>query len=531
MRDKGSLMADNLLADTASVPPGDAHVPPPETATAREAAVPLSNSSNWWRVADAFVLLVWVCITNFTLRYHEKWADEAQAWLIARDLPLRTIWFHELRYEGTPGLWHTILWIAQHVFHAGYGAIGYIGLAGATAGAALLIFKAPFPRYIRWPLAFTYFMVYQYAVIARPYTLLPLLAFAAAMLFKDIQHPERMTVVLVLLANLSLHGTIIAGCIGFCYLLEAVQSWRNLDQPLRNRYIISVTMMMLMFVFLFVILKPTPDVGELHQRNDLSLLGPMPTAAQKLVAGVCGSFLDYPVPSFLFLALAGAWCFSRERFLTFALPVALMAALFAAVHGYAHHHGTMFVAAIAGLWISWPTLKEKAAFSQRAHWALDGMTAALLYLCFINIWDAEVTIRREYKYPYSGAEDAANYLKSVGADRAPIFGYLYGVVGVQAYFDHNIFANTPRAYFHQGTPFVGDKIDAEELARTNPEYLVVYSAVPQVMLDTDGPTWRSLGYEIVHFSDGYYLFKRGVYQREAYFIFRRTRASTSQISP
>ena len=53
---------------------------------------------------------------------------------------------------------------------------GYIGVAFAIAGVAVLVFKAPFPWFIRWPLAFTYFLIYQYAVIARPYTLLPLYA-------------------------------------------------------------------------------------------------------------------------------------------------------------------------------------------------------------------------------------------------------------------------------------------------------------------------------------------------------------------
>ena len=148
------------------------------TSAAREISLssPASSPSPWWRIGDFGVLGLWIVVVGFTLQYHEKWADEAQAWLIARDLSLRAIWFHELRYEGSPGLWHTILWIAQHLFHAKYGALGYIGMAGATAGAALLIFKAPFPRIIRWPLAFTYFMVYQYAVISRPYTLLPLFA-------------------------------------------------------------------------------------------------------------------------------------------------------------------------------------------------------------------------------------------------------------------------------------------------------------------------------------------------------------------
>ncbi|MGB2635516.1 MAG: hypothetical protein WAM58_16420, partial [Candidatus Acidiferrum sp.] len=158
---------------------------------------------NWWKIGDGLVLLAYSAVVLWTLQYHEKWADEAQAWLIARDLSLKMIWFHEMRYEGTPALWHTILWLVQHVFHAGYGAIGYIGAFFAIAGAAVLLFKAPFPRFIRWLLVFGYVFVYQYAVIARPYTLLPLLAFCAAILFKDLRHPERITLVLVLLALLT----------------------------------------------------------------------------------------------------------------------------------------------------------------------------------------------------------------------------------------------------------------------------------------------------------------------------------------
>src|SRR5271154_4780056 len=179
--------------------------------TAAAASVPPEDVSarSWEKIGNAVVLLLYSGVVLFTVRYHEKWADEAQAWLIARDLDLKTIWFHELRYEGSPGLWHTILWIAQHVFQLPYATLGYIGVVFAVAGAAVLIYKAPFPWYLRWPLAFTYVMVYQYAVIARPYTLLPLLCFLVAILFKDVEHPVRMTVVLVLLANLSVHGSLL----------------------------------------------------------------------------------------------------------------------------------------------------------------------------------------------------------------------------------------------------------------------------------------------------------------------------------
>src|ERR1035438_3311336 len=227
-----------------------------------------SSPVPWWQIADFGVFGLWVAIVGSTIHHHEKWADEAQAWLLARDLDLRTLWFHELRYEGTPGLWHSILWMAQRAFHLPYDAIGYVGMAFATAGAALVLFRAPLPRPLRWLLIFSYFMVYQYAVIARPYTLLPLLSFAAAALFKDLKHPVRMTVVLVLLANVSMHGIIIAGCLGLAYLIDGIKSWATLDRRVRRRYMLCVAAMAIAFVFLFVILKPTSDVEAIAVKKD-----------------------------------------------------------------------------------------------------------------------------------------------------------------------------------------------------------------------------------------------------------------------
>ena len=498
-----------------------------ESGTEAEVGSRTLARTRWWRAADFGVLASWIALVAFTLHYHEKWADEAQAWLIARDLSLRAIWFHELRYEGTPGLWHTILWIAQHVFHAGYGSIGLIGMAGATAGVALLIFKAPFPRYIRWPLAFTYVTVYQYAVIARPYTLFPLLAFAVAILFKDIEHPERMTVVLVLMANLCLHGTILAGCLGLVYLIEAGRAWGTLDARVRNRHWISIAIMVATFVFIVMILKPTPDIEEFVIKKEIAQLAPearahIPSIGKKLTAVISGAFFDHPLPSAFFIILSTAWSFLRRQGLAFALPTVTLIFFYAALHGAAHHHGTVFIAAVAGLWIAWPSSHEQQKFNDNERWLLRGMTLLLVCLCALNIWDASVAIYHEYRFPYSGSEDAAQYLKSLGADRGPMFGLLFGTVAVQAYFDHNIFTNLPNSYFHHGLPLIGTELDVEALRRITPEYVVAYSQEPEMMLESGVPQLTAEGYQIVHFSDGYYLYKRGVFEREVYFILRRS---------
>jgi hypothetical protein len=498
---------------------------PRDTATARA----------WEKIGNPLVLLLYAGVVLFTVRYHEKWADEAQAWLIARDLDLKTIWFHELRYEGSPGLWHTILWIAQHVFHLPYAALGYIGVAFAIAGVAVLIYKSPFPWYVRWPLAFTYVMVYQYAVIARPYTILPLLCFLVAIFFKDVERPMRMTIVLVLLANLSLHGTLLAASFGFLYLIVAIKQWPAFDDRLRNRYFICVAVLVFMFLFVFVVLKPPGDTEEFVMKRQMAGLPEavkeqihMPTPQRKGSALISGAYLDYFVPSLVFVALTAAWFVTRRRPLTFLLPAGLLIALYSVVHGYPHHHGTLVIATITALWIAWPTKDELQSFRLRRRWELRGMVGLLLVFCGVNIWDATVVIKREYLYPYSGAKDAADYLKSVGAERFPMFGFVYGVAGVQAYFDHNIFANSSTTYFHHGWPLQGTQLNSDELFRVKPEYVVVYSVEPELMVKMGVVELASRGYDFVHFSDGYYLYKQAVYQRESYFIFRRVHPTSEQ---
>jgi MFS family permease len=335
-----------------------------------------------------------------------------------------------------------------------------------------------------------------------------------------------MTIVLVLLANLSLHGTILAGCIGLVYLLDAIRVWNTLDAAVKRRYWISIAVMVAAFAFIVLILKPTPDVEEFVIKKEL---GQMPEAIRKaqpsklvkLESVVSGAFLDYWAPSTAFILLAAWWSFTRRRLLIFALPVLSLIALYALIHGYAHHHGTVFIAAITALWIAWPDPEEQRTFDLTQRRGMVLITVALLCLCGMNLWDAEVALRHEYAFPYSGAEDAAKYLKSVGADRGKIAGFLYGVVGIQPYFDHNILVNFPNTYFHHGLPLYGFDLNIDEFRRMNPDYVVAFTELPEAMMEYGIPVIEAEGYEIVHVSDGYMIYKQGVYVRQIYFILRR----------
>jgi len=495
-------------------------------ATSNQATGP---SQQWWRIGDFAVLGIYAFVVLWIIPYHEKWADEAQAWLIARDLDLRTIWFHELRYEGSPGLWHTILWVAQHIFHARYDSIGYIGAAFAIAGVAFMLFKAPFPRPLRWMLAFTYFMVYQYAVIARPYNLMPLLVFAAAYFFRDQAHPARITTMLALLALLSVHGILMACGIGLAYLVEAVKNWHDLTGPVRKRHVLCVVAMLAVLLFTFFVLKPTPDVDKFAKPtpgvqtvggDQQAVRAVQRSKSARIESVLSGALFDFAIPSAIFLVLAGAWCWHRRKLLLFVMLTAPPALLYIFLHGFVHHHGTVFIAVIAALWVAWPTREEQHA-SLRERRTTQAMVALLVCLFAVNIWDAAVSIRYEYLYPYCGSEDAAKYLRSVGADKQSIFGYTYGIAAVQAYFDHNIVKNIPTAYFHHGAPSPGGAFQFEDIEAQKPDYIVFLTQAPDRELPILDRLLQRCGYELVHFSDGYLFFKRSLADRNVFVIYHR----------
>src|ERR1039458_8335312 len=56
-----------------------------------------------------FAVGAYALLVAFTIRQHEPWADEAQSWLLGRDASLAQLWGRLLHYEGTPGLWQTMV--------------------------------------------------------------------------------------------------------------------------------------------------------------------------------------------------------------------------------------------------------------------------------------------------------------------------------------------------------------------------------------------------------------------------------------
>src|SRR5438105_1258071 len=160
-----------------------------------------------WRAAVICVYALSVVLVEIL---HRPWFDEAQSWLLARDASIPDLFTQRLRYEGSPGLWHLLL-LAPARLGLPYRTVSVIGLLAAVTGVVILVRRSPLPWVLTALVPFTYFVLYQYGVVARSYCLLPLLlALLAAGHRGKLDHPWRFAVLLALLANVSLHGLIIA---------------------------------------------------------------------------------------------------------------------------------------------------------------------------------------------------------------------------------------------------------------------------------------------------------------------------------
>lgn len=122
-----------------------------------------------------------VLILNLILTiHHEMWCDEAQAWLLARDMGPVSI-FSKVSYEGHPFLWFYIL---MPFAKAGvsFAFIKAISFCIVMLAVWILLFYSPFPFPAKIILAFSPAFLYFYASISRSYCLIALFTVLAALL-------------------------------------------------------------------------------------------------------------------------------------------------------------------------------------------------------------------------------------------------------------------------------------------------------------------------------------------------------------
>lgn len=434
---------------------------------------------------EAIILGLYTALVATITHYHEPWSDEAQAWLIARDSGLRELFLKRLHYEGTPGLWHLLLWILARM-HFSFAAMHWATALIGIATAYLILHYSPFPPLVRAILPFTFPLVFQTAIIARSYSLVPLLSFLICIAITAKRNrPLLLAVLIGLLANTSLLAFMLALGVIPLYVLEL----RALKlRPSKQSLIFSGAILGLLLLFAIYTALPAPDISfapgakfasHPHIGSFLSKVTgiPLPPHLQPIVElakrpsppnlsdefarkyfashlslghqflrGVnIISLAFFSVSRFnllaiLFYATLLLWQTSHRALVTLLPFLMLLAGGYPL--GFSEHHISLIATAlIMSLWLTW----SRASIVSPNRLDLIFQIILLAVIVEQAAWTAHAAIF-DIRGPFDGSVATAHFiLPKIGNYRVDSIGA--DPISIQPYATHNIFSNQTSTYW------------------------------------------------------------------------------------
>jgi hypothetical protein len=454
--------------------------------------------------ATYVALGVYVLLLLFALHFHEPWADEAQSWLLARDASLSHLWGSLLHYEGTPGLWQTLIHVLIQ-FGLPYSAYGLISATLAAAAMYLLLGYAPLPIWIRVILPFTYFFCYQYAVVARSYALMAPLLFAIAAIYpRARERTALMTALLILLAGVSVHGFLISGCIWLVVFGPALLTG---DRSARKRALIGGIVYSIILVCFLMAAWPAKNVAFAEHRG-LANLRFLPDVTR---AGLSSAFAGYWIPTLAILVFSAPFLWRGGGWLIFLGSAASLCLFGAVVYAQLWHFGIIFLIWIFAMWIS--AYKTRVTVP-----ALAALLAASAFQCY---WTGKA-IWYDWQHAYSGSQAAARFLRQSGIASQSLYAVGYPTTAVQPYFPANIYSNFPNAYWDWSHRNRADDPAALLESQRNNFVLIGYKNFYEKQ------RWAGLldvlGYRMLRQFEGGTFWETGVFESESYDIYKRVSA-------
>ena len=149
---------------------------------------------------NIILTLLYAVFTLIIVLHHEIWADEAQVWLLCKNLSVFELFKH-LVQEGHPSLFYLMM---MPFAKTGCSVIVMQIFCWLFASAAvfLLLQFSTFSKFEKMAIIFSAGFLYFFPVIARSYSMIPVLVFLAAILYKkQKEYPIFYSIILALITN------------------------------------------------------------------------------------------------------------------------------------------------------------------------------------------------------------------------------------------------------------------------------------------------------------------------------------------
>lgn len=364
-----------------------------------------------------FIFGIFLIITFWGLINHVPWRDEAQSWLIVRDLNFAGV-INQMPYEGTPPLWHLLIYPLAKI-GLPFTSELILHYLLALAFIFIFLFFSPLPKRIKIILPFSYYFLFEYTLVARNYNLTALLLFTIASIYNHrFQRPLLYGSLVFLLAWTNIHSLAISLLLFFLFLFEVLKERRG---EIKN--IIAVVLMQLGIVSAVLMLTPQIDQYSGLNLNDWHVI------ARSLSSALL-PFLENPlIPIYLIYLVSLIWIpiliFILKNYqskILFLLSYFWLAFIFLFKHpGGTRHYGLILIFFLFAWWID--IIKNKKGIINKPSLSYK-ITLHLLTACLvINLVYGFYFYIDGFHKNFSGAQEMAQYIKKNNLNKQEIAAY------------------------------------------------------------------------------------------------------------
>lgn len=341
-----------------------------------------------------------------------------------------------------------------------------------TLAVAVLLFKSPFPKLIRCLLPFNFFLFYQYGVVSRPYSVLTLSFFLAAVCYKNRnENPVKYLLCLALMCAVHSYGIMIAGGLCIVWLIEIFIEYKKsgkLAGILKDRRCWLMFCLLVFALLVMAAIVPDENVylggkmsSETEKKFDFSCINIL-FCFVIFSDSIITSFFNYAgvpseiasqipviVVSILLVALFVTITYRNKKLLTFLLPYGVLSIFGSFVYISPHHIGVITAFVIFVLWIIvdesgkvlLPEYMNKISAKIGKKLKVIVKAIAFLPLLIPIAWSCTSSYF-DIRYPY-WFDEAADFIKEYHLDDYKIMGYWQQVLNGEI--DDDAFWNVDEA--------------------------------------------------------------------------------------
>lgn len=409
---------------------------------------------------STFIVFLFPLILFFIIPLHEMWGDELQAWLIGKNSSTFFELISNSRYEGSGALWHLMLYFLAKFFSPE--SMQYLHLIISTASVYLIMKYSPFTLTQKILLTFSYFIFFEYSLIARNYSIGVFLIFSFCVFFERRKsHSLLLISILILLAHTSIYGLIISLCSFATLILDRMRKSNHrqiqaknflskLDILSLNIYIAGVIAAILQimppedgsFISSWVFY---PDFEQGARVFQAIINAYLPLLSMDinfwdrsmLADTVLSAALTLPIIAIIFFIFIRHFRSNINSLFFFILSTgSILLFMYVKYAGAMRHHGFLFIVLVSALWIFFSKNKNHIKPNRfSGSFKFINPSKIFTLILTLHLISSFIAVSGEIKYEFSGAKSAAIFLKENNYENYELISSAGLATGISGYLD------------------------------------------------------------------------------------------------